>query len=1332
MTKVVPFNNERRDSKFFPFKVPSLFMAQEVRTEPETLSKPLQVKRKLFFGFWCFVATVIAVNWERSDEVVIISSIILFANILMIGIGFLIEKSIFQISAMSLSVFLVMVINYYVYVIGYNDEPDKESFFLILSSKALFLSGCYILIVNSTPWRYRLLLWVFSVIPFLFGSISVLGIRFKHFATHLDFVSLVVLFSLAILATESKARFISQRGRNENKLLAKENHTIREFTVKENHRNRVFMSFIFHEIRVPFNAISGGIESMLADKNRDPEEFELLGVLKSQSDLMHQILDDVLTVGKLEEKRLTLKNKPFTLKRAIEGACHAIAPEAQRVGMTLTYSVSSKLPHRVLGDRMRFSQVLGNLLSNALKFSKKRVHLSCNCDPLNDNSEHVNLQVRVIDDGAGIEPNNIQSLFNAYYQVNTGLGGTGLGLHICRHLVVDLQAGAVGVESRQDTGSVFYFELVFPIVQRDKPEIDSEDPKKTINLQSLFGSGSHSKVYGRSHSSSISSSSQQSQQSTNMAAIPGSVNGYVDNTSNRNVISKSKNDKNKRGSPLKSILSAGVSFGTVQSVTNMSTNSEFMPNEVELSDGIENNTKCMRNHQSPSHNIALAATLDDASGTLTWKPKRIFYKKKDDWYGLRICSPFCSWLTGNGDTSTGNGSGTDKLSSFMESQKRLQKDDSQRSFHFPRGPRRHALSFGHGGSEVLNQDIKRQSGFSECSSDSPFLLNGQAIEILHLKDEISTLELIPRPQGSRSTIAQSSESDSEIIMRKPQISPRSRRNGSFGTQHISRIPSKLSQCENYSRSSTSPSGGQDQTANTDSATDLSRTQSERGILFIPPVPDLNKSISFNQKRHDQSLKQMMGSIDKDSKNMFGNFHDVTDETSLSTTSDNRPGTPQNTNPIIEAHTPTHIPLHRVNTLSTANSTMPGVSVISNSSEPTMGSFVTFYNDSRSNISGAAPLRSSLSLHGVSTMTENSIPRMAMNLGDAPGGIARLVRENSRRKPIPVKAQTSTRTVLDEESKSSASQQTTKPIGQLPPLTLTQNSSQQQPLQPPPQSSPHIGYSANVDDEVNSMTLPSPSRNSVSPSGKKHFSFRKFASNSGSSSSDMRDLKTHNQSVENISTPLEQEKNTLSIRKTPEVINKKSIENSLATAMKMSENSGSPLADLVKSSEERKLSPVVSCRRTSPLTPYRSVKNSEVNLEPLKPLDPNVKKVLIVEDSNANRLIMARLLRQLGHIPFVSEDGVLALERYDAGERFDLILMDFTMPRMGGIEATRILREKGCRTKVVAVTGNSIGEYQQEFLDVGGDAVLLKPININQFRKLLFSPDTFEPHQPLIL
>jgi signal transduction histidine kinase/CheY-like chemotaxis protein/HPt (histidine-containing phosphotransfer) domain-containing protein len=231
-----------------------------------------------------------------------------------------------------------------------------------------------------------------------------------------------------------------------------------------------FIATVSHEIRNPLNSIIGLVDLNLQGSSLPRELREDLEVVQSSGNVILGLVNDLLDLSKIEAGRMELEAADFDLQEKVVSVVRAFRPAAEKKGISLDVDIEDGTPRYVCGDALRFGQILMNLVSNAIKFTKDGA-VSVTIAPLEgadprDEGDGRSLCVSAVvrDTGIGITPEGLPLLFREFSQADSSIsrrfGGTGLGLSICKRLV-DLFGGKIEVASTPGEGSVFSFTARF-------------------------------------------------------------------------------------------------------------------------------------------------------------------------------------------------------------------------------------------------------------------------------------------------------------------------------------------------------------------------------------------------------------------------------------------------------------------------------------------------------------------------------------------------------------------------------------------------------------------------------------------------------------------------------------------------------------------------------------------------------------------------------------------------------------------------------------------------------------------------------------------------------
>ena len=254
--------------------------------------------------------------------------------------------------------------------------------------------------------------------------------------------------------------------------LQKMNHELvraKEVAEKSSMAKSEFLSMMSHEIRTPLNAVIG-MSHILMMEDPKREQIENLQILKFSSENLLVIINDILDFSKIEAGKIELEEIDLDLRKMVNSIFHGLKFKAEEKGIILKTDFDADLPDIVVGDPTRVSQVLTNLISNAVKFTEEG-SVTAKIEVLNKGSKNVSLKCSIIDTGIGIPEEKQDSIFQSFVQATSNTtrkyGGTGLGLAITRKLL-QLMKTDISIKSEPGKGSAFSFTLELPFYDVQK------------------------------------------------------------------------------------------------------------------------------------------------------------------------------------------------------------------------------------------------------------------------------------------------------------------------------------------------------------------------------------------------------------------------------------------------------------------------------------------------------------------------------------------------------------------------------------------------------------------------------------------------------------------------------------------------------------------------------------------------------------------------------------------------------------------------------------------------------------------------------------------------
>ena len=276
---------------------------------------------------------------------------------------------------------------------------------------------------------------------------------------------------LAGVATEQAV----QRGKRDLKVARKRAHGAELDIVTANKAKATFLATMSHELRTPLTGVLGYIE-LLCAKVTDPEHKQLLDKLWQAANAQRAIVNDVLDYSRISAGTLTIEKEPFRLLDVVDAAISTYGTMAKEKGVFVGSRTIPGVPVDFIGDPSRLQQVVNNLVSNAVKFTKKG-SVTLHVGGAHVDGKNYNLELSVQDTGIGITTEQMERLFEPFVHTEDVMtrpfGGTGLGLSICRE-ITQAMGGTIQVESEVGWGSKFVVNLPLPITDMGDQSCDEQ------------------------------------------------------------------------------------------------------------------------------------------------------------------------------------------------------------------------------------------------------------------------------------------------------------------------------------------------------------------------------------------------------------------------------------------------------------------------------------------------------------------------------------------------------------------------------------------------------------------------------------------------------------------------------------------------------------------------------------------------------------------------------------------------------------------------------------------------------------------------------------------
>lgn|GEM_PF-4802068 len=257
----------------------------------------------------------------------------------------------------------------------------------------------------------------------------------------------------------------------------------KEAAERANQFQSLFLTKMSHELRTPLNGVLG-VTRMLLSRELGTEERQLAQTIYNSGQYILKLVNGVLDLSKLEAGKLPLTVQDFDLSELISEIFSLYSPLCEERGITLKTSWGNEIETLVLGDKTHLTQVITNLIGNAIKFTDQgQVHLKMN--RVSDGAAPQEIRFSVSDSGAGLPSEDLEAIFEVFQQGANAkfTGGAGLGLSISRELVA-LMGGTIGVQSELGKGSEFWFEIPLPRSETIQSERGHTEPVPSkVSLQ---------------------------------------------------------------------------------------------------------------------------------------------------------------------------------------------------------------------------------------------------------------------------------------------------------------------------------------------------------------------------------------------------------------------------------------------------------------------------------------------------------------------------------------------------------------------------------------------------------------------------------------------------------------------------------------------------------------------------------------------------------------------------------------------------------------------------------------------------------------------------------
>lgn len=254
-----------------------------------------------------------------------------------------------------------------------------------------------------------------------------------------------------------------------------------EELIKAQKTKEQFLANMSHEIRTPVNGIAGMV-NLLTNTLQSKEQTKYLNAIKHSADNLKVIINDILDYSVIESGKVSLEKIGFDIDYQVKSVINSLELQASEKGLNINFYTKDSNIKILLGDPVRLSQILINLINNAIKFtSEGEINVMLSCDKDENNMAIASFEVK--DTGIGISEKKLNHIFDTFKQADESItrkyGGTGLGLAISKQLV-EMQEGTIRVESNVNIGTSFYFSIPY-VIGSDRDLIHQPEGAREIN-----------------------------------------------------------------------------------------------------------------------------------------------------------------------------------------------------------------------------------------------------------------------------------------------------------------------------------------------------------------------------------------------------------------------------------------------------------------------------------------------------------------------------------------------------------------------------------------------------------------------------------------------------------------------------------------------------------------------------------------------------------------------------------------------------------------------------------------------------------------------------------
>jgi two-component system sensor histidine kinase RpfC len=429
-------NRERRMKTTPLTRTPGFlkFLVKRVKNRPDSELQQALIRIAIGLVFWAYFSSTLAILDEPIRDTAQLVSV------LFTGIAVLVAAlSLLSVSASPSRRLIAMSLDYATcsFLLTYTGEAGSP------------LLVVYLWVTLGNGFRYGVNYLYAATAMAITGFLLVLAYS-PYWSNH---TSIGVAFLLSMIAVPLYSAS-----------LLKQVHASIQRERKANLAKSNFLANMSHELRTPLNGVIG-VAELLTGTKLDKEQREFAQIIRGSATTLLELIDNVLDISRIEAGRIAVSAEDFDLHRLVNGTAALMEKQAQGKGLVLAAHIAPQTPFHLHGDARHLRQILINLIGNAIKFTEHgRVDVYIR--PVGQGQPQ-RLRFEVVDTGIGIAEAAQQHIFDSFTQADPSVtrrfGGTGLGTTIAKQLVETL-GGEIGLNSRLDEGTTFWFELPFALL----------------------------------------------------------------------------------------------------------------------------------------------------------------------------------------------------------------------------------------------------------------------------------------------------------------------------------------------------------------------------------------------------------------------------------------------------------------------------------------------------------------------------------------------------------------------------------------------------------------------------------------------------------------------------------------------------------------------------------------------------------------------------------------------------------------------------------------------------------------------------------------------------